>query len=68
MVNYLKEFNDFNNSEVCCGTHCDKGRFHSTVKESVLWCIPTGLDANIRDINANIRANVAFTQEVNYSL
>ena len=26
------------------------------------------IDANIREVNANIRANVAFTSEANYSL
>ena len=31
-------------------------------------CIPTRQDANMRDVNWNIRANVAFTLEANYSL
>ena len=30
-------------------------------------CIPTRRDANIRDVNGNIRANVAFTLEANFT-
>ena len=33
----------------------------------LLRCIPITRDANIRDVNENIRANVAFTIEANYS-
>ena len=34
---------------------------------ATLMYIPTRRNANIRDVNANIRANVAFAPEANYS-
>ena len=41
---------------------------HKIVGLPMLRFIPTRGEAKIRDVNGNIRANVAFTPEANYSL